>query len=435
MLWIAVCLSGCAAMQPASGGFDNPLNLYVNHVRAKIESAHPLGKNCLQPPWYDKNYHYRHAGQVVHRSSSPNVSEVRTRFKGFQSIGSGKEKQIKDMIPMHRAKMLHCYAVHVKKQALPVIEPILLASPDLRYAIFYRRRMYGTRWPELEQALIERQLAENAVLYAKYIMKGPWPEGEPLIAADVSRAVSYAEQILKGRFILAEPTIQKDPEYATYYAERIRGRWREAEPVIAQNAEYAFEYLTSFYQNKPWPEAEPVLAQNPEHALYYAKMHLKGRFEHGEAAIMTDAERAYLYAKEILKAPWPEAEAAIKTDGQSALKYVRDVRGKPWPIGQEGMIREDPYVAGAYARRVLKKRWSEMEPLILKDLIGAAYYAEDFFPNGWPELEKSILNSDPTNDRNKRAASHYANKVIKGRWKEAEALMKPRYEWNGQKYD
>jgi len=53
---------------------------------------------------------------------------------------------------------------------------------------------------------------------------------------DPKAAYWYAYQIIKGRWPEAEPVIMKDPEYAYYYAsDVIKGRWSEAEPYIMKD--------------------------------------------------------------------------------------------------------------------------------------------------------------------------------------------------------
>ncbi len=78
-----------------------------------------------------------------------------------------------------------------------------------------------------------------------------------------------------------------------------------------------------------------------------------------------------------------------------------------------------------YADYVLKQRWVEVEPLILKaadssfrNRISAVYYAEKHIKSQWPELEQIILKH-----KDVRSAFLYAFKIMKTRWKEMEPYI------------
>ena len=53
-----------------------------------------------------------------------------------------------------------------------------------------------------------------------YILKGPFPLGEPAIAKDAEYSYNYAKWVLKDRFELGEPAIKKHPLLFKEYAER-----------------------------------------------------------------------------------------------------------------------------------------------------------------------------------------------------------------------
>ncbi len=58
-----------------------------------------------------------------------------------------------------------------------------------------------------------------------------------------NQAVRYAKEVLKMRWRRAEPVIAKDPRAATSYAVNVlKERWKEAESVIATNDEAALMY-------------------------------------------------------------------------------------------------------------------------------------------------------------------------------------------------
>ena len=71
---------------------------------------------------------------------------------------------------------------------------------------------------------------------------------------------------------------------------------------------------------------------------------------------------------------------------------------------------------------VIKGRWSEAEPHIMKDSWSAYYYARYIIRDRWPEAEPCIK-------KNPHSAYCYAFGVIKGRWPEAEPYVKKDPKW------
>jgi hypothetical protein len=93
--------------------------------------------------------------------------------------------------------------------------------------------------------------------YAKNVLKGHWPEGEPAIATDPYYAYRYARCVLKGRFPEGEKTLAADPWSAYHYAEDVlKGRFQEGEVAIAAHPSCVTNYLRLF------PEAKLDWAMN-----------------------------------------------------------------------------------------------------------------------------------------------------------------------------
>ena len=238
-----------------------------------------------------------------------------------------------------------------------------------------------------------------ALAYAQDIIKGRWPEGEPVILKSAARAVQYASRIIGGRWPEAEPIIAKDPDAASSYAIHIiKGRWPEAEPAIATDAEEAYAYIRQILKRR-WPEAEPVIMKDvsPHEtdetawsvAVTYAVDYVKGRWLEAEPYIMKDTESAVHYARAVIKGRWPEAEPYIMRDPKTVYTYARDVIKGRWPEA-EPYIMKDAYFAYLYASRVIKGRWPEAEPYIMKDAYFAYLYAKEVVKDRWPEAEPSI---------------------------------------------
>lgn len=60
--------------------------------------------------------------------------------------------------------------------------------------------------------------AERAYYYAKEVIKGYWPEAEPVMMTDPGLAFRYAKYVIKGRWPEAEAAIMTDPGAASSYA-------------------------------------------------------------------------------------------------------------------------------------------------------------------------------------------------------------------------
>ena len=90
-----------------------------------------------------------------------------------------------------------------------------------------------------------------------------------MIATDPQYARSYARDILKGRFPEAEPVIAKDPRAACLYAQfSVRGRFPDGEHVISKDPHYAFTYAKYVIKGR-WPEAEANIAKSIFKDLYF----------------------------------------------------------------------------------------------------------------------------------------------------------------------
>lgn len=123
----------------------------------------------------------------------------------------------------------------------------------------------------LEATSRERRLksAESSHMYAVHVIKGRWPEGEPVIAKDPEWAYRYARDVIRGRWPEAEAVIAKDPKYAWRYArDLIKGRWPEAEAVIAKDPRAALDYANEVIKGR-WPEGEATMRKDPRFWGYY----------------------------------------------------------------------------------------------------------------------------------------------------------------------
>jgi len=61
------------------------------------------------------------------------------------------------------------------------------------------------------------QCAIWASFYVHNVIKGRWPEAEPVIMKNAKMAYWYAKHIIKGRWPEAEPFIKSDVQYWRKY--------------------------------------------------------------------------------------------------------------------------------------------------------------------------------------------------------------------------
>jgi len=226
--------------------------------------------------------------------------------------------------------------------------------------------------------------------YAKYVIKGRWPEAEPVILTDPHCSISYAKYVIKGRWPEAEPVIMTDAQWSCWYAmDVVKGRWPEGERAIMQDPNYSYRYARDVIKGR-WPEAEPVIMKNGHYSYLYARDVIKGRWPEAEPVIMTDAQWSCWYAAFVIKGRWPEAEPVIAQDARTAYDYARDVIGGRWPEAEPTMMKSARW-AYFYALGVIKGRWPEAEPVIMTDAHWAHFYATRVIKGRWPEAEPTIM--------------------------------------------
>jgi hypothetical protein len=111
---------------------------------------------------------------------------------------------------------------------------------------------HGRRFLEAEST-IARKDPYLTYKYAKYVIKGRWPEGEANILRNLEYAIWYTSDVIKGRWPEVEEAIINDPNrrywILSYAKNVIQGRWPEAEEAIAKTSARD-EYL------RDWPDAK-----------------------------------------------------------------------------------------------------------------------------------------------------------------------------------
>ena len=88
-------------------------------------------------------------------------------------------------------------------------------------------------------------------------------------------ALAELEQLRDWDEFFAHPCA---PDWAYWYARNVlRGRWPEAEPVIAQSPTWAYWYAHNIIRGK-FPEGEPAIATNPYWSYWYGKYIIRELF-------------------------------------------------------------------------------------------------------------------------------------------------------------
>ena len=111
---------------------------------------------------------------------------------------------------------MNLYKLHSKPASLDFYEKVSETNPY----VFWEK--YKKNKEELKKR--EKHIAKDASfahLYAKDVLKGPFPAGEEAIAKDIVYANAYAREVLKGPFPAGEASISKDQYYAIEYTKNV----------------------------------------------------------------------------------------------------------------------------------------------------------------------------------------------------------------------
>jgi hypothetical protein len=214
----------------------------------------------------------------------------------------------------------------------PALEPYILQDPHRAY--FYSLYILRNMRQDMAEVILKAADPWVAYLYAENVIRGPWPEAEPVIAKDPHSALQYARYALRGRFEAAEPNLMQSGLNIYEYARCVlRRRWKEAEPnLLAGEPEYIFKYTKRFFRGR-WSEAEARLVQVPEWSVDYARDIIKGPWPEAEPYLLEKIQYGIVYVRDVLRQPWPELEARI--DNEDLAQYY--AQALKW--GQAGMTK------------------------------------------------------------------------------------------------
>lgn len=131
---------------------------------------------------------------------------------------------------------MHTYTIYSESPDIPVDalshpsmerdEVVYISdAPSLLFDVWDKESL----WLEAEKYFV----MDHEIAYDYALVRGRWPEAEPIILMHPYWALNYATHVLKRRWLEAEPAICMDAELACHYANAvIGGRWLEAEPTI-----------------------------------------------------------------------------------------------------------------------------------------------------------------------------------------------------------
>lgn len=98
-----------------------------------------------------------------------------------------------------------------------------------------------------------------AIDYARYVLEGPFPEGEDAIATHAKHSYFYAKNVIKKRFKKGEKAIGSRAIIAMSYAyEVLNGPFPEGEDEIGKDYILAVEYVNKVLHG-PFPKGEKVI--------------------------------------------------------------------------------------------------------------------------------------------------------------------------------
>lgn len=116
----------------------------------------------------------------------------------------------------------------------------------------------------------------------------------------------------------------------------------------------------------------------------------------------------------------------IKKHAKLAFHYAYSIMKSRWGDAEPTIMR-DPGWAVTYAKDIIKGRWSDAEPYIMTSPTAAYRYTCYVLKERWRDAEPYIMTNPTT-------AYKYATNVLKDRWKDAESVIqKDAWAWNEYK--
>lgn len=132
------------------------------------------------------------------------------------------------------------------------------------------------------------------------------------------------------------------------------------------------------------------------------------------------------YAKYIIKGRWYEAEPYILKSDMVYIYAVNVIDGR-WPEGEEAMLKwhdnDGKYILYLYAKEIINGRWIEAEQAILTCSEATYYYAAYIIKERWEEAEYAMINNQMHDSSVQYYMLKYATNIMKERWLDAEPII------------
>lgn len=258
-------------------------------------------------------------------------------------------------------------------------------------------------WPKGEPKILTHPYA--SFLYAKEVIEGPWPKAEEIISTHAKSARLYAQYVLKRRFIEGEDAIKKDPEEAYYYAENVLKPFDSIEKNPSyNNGRWEDPKTELLILNAPWelPYAERIAGMTRKDLIAELEYKMKDISPDDDKDLTDTTEEAIDRLLPLITESEEEPDFEKMTP-HDAYDYVCDYKRKhedsPWrePDPRAArIIMKDPHLATSFATffinqgRSLKIRWREAEPIIKTKASSAYNYAKSVIGGRWREAEDVI---------------------------------------------
>ena len=156
---------------------------------------------------------------------------------------------------------MNIYELHSRPEELEGYAERMYHVPEIAYIRL-------EHFPDDERAIdcIAKD-AKWSYWYAKDILHGRFPAGEPEIAKNAGMSYNYALDVIKGRFPAGEPELAKNIYLAGRYAvDVINGRFRAAEPNIRKYMDMSKEEM-----NAASNRGDHVLSKDIRYARFYKR--------------------------------------------------------------------------------------------------------------------------------------------------------------------
>jgi hypothetical protein len=320
-----------------------------------------------------------------------------------------KTEQIERLPPQIKNILLYC-EINLGNQRFQKAEEYILQDPN--NIIEYVKKIVQGPWKEGEKALrdyyLKHQTDSSKRNIFKYLNISEKPSKILEEFIDITyHIIKYCKYNLNGkRFLAGEKHILNSSikDIYEYIREIIKGPWPEAEPILLESKSFYITDYANTYLKRPWREAEPLIINlNHYRITEYVKKCLKGeRFKLAEPDLMNNYDSLLEYIKS-LKDVFPEGiNKLIELDIEGATKYICYEFKKRWEPLEKKFIEiknGKEYLPVLYSKEILKKPWPEatevnkelrekiQEKILKNDNLALLEYVTNVYKKPVPEFE------------------------------------------------